>query len=251
MENNLIYNYSFLSESFKILDKCSWWVQNAYQSFSGAKSLLNDLDSVASQFENGEKNSKDILIKKAKNFCNKEEKDWRGKSGQENDVNQREKERQVFAFFAELKTAKELKEKGYQEIQFIEEQTIKMPDISAKKDGQIFYIEVKRIQNPREEDEAFRSTGNHSGDVSADFREALKKKIGDFICDAKEKFECIDGNVKLNTEQKILVLDFAPGLDARLNGNNFDPDLEEVFGMNFFSNLEHAYDIQIWTRKYF
>lgn len=249
----IINRYDFLSETFKVLDKCSWWVQNAYQQSSGTKSLLNNLDCIAARFEK-EGDNKDILVKKANNFCNnKGDIDFRGKSIKVCDKNQNEKERQIFAFFTELKVAEELSNGGFKDIRFIlEQQSTKTPDLSAKKDDVIYYVEVKRMQNPREEDEDLRSDAQHSGDVNPNFYEPLKKKIGDFICNTKKKFKGIEnGNVKIDKEQKILVIDFEPGIDARLNDNFSNSTLNSIFGIDYSSDLEKTHDIKIWTRKYF
>lgn len=249
-EEEILNDHIFLSETFKILDKCSWWTQNAYQSYSGAKDLLNNLDCIAGRLE--KENNKDILIKKVNIFCN-QECGMHGKSIKNCDEKQREKERQILAFFAELKVAEELDNSGFKSINFIsEKQSIKTPDLSAKKDDAVYYFEVKRIQNPREEDEALRSTGQHNGNVNSEFHEPLKKKMGDFICGTKEKFKGIEnGNVKLNKEQKNLVIDFAQGIDARLNDNFSNSKLESIFGNGYFPSLEETHNMQIWTRKYF
>jgi hypothetical protein len=245
-EGEILNSHAFMSKTFKILNKCSWWVQNAYQPFSGAKYLLHKLDCIAARFEI-EKQNKEVLKKKAERFC-EEEKDWRTKSQQKLNNKEREKERQIFAFFAELKAANELSAKGFQNVQFLEEGKNKTPDISAEKKGNNYYIEVKRIQNPREENEALRSGNIHSGVVNKNFRTALQKKIGDFVCDAKEKFKH-QGN-DLSKVQKVLVLDFEPGVDARLSVN-FNATLVQIFGENYFSQLEQTHDITILPRKFF
>jgi hypothetical protein len=153
-----------------------------------------------------------------------------------------------------LKVANELAEMGFRNVQFLKEGDRKTPDLLAEKDNNIHYAEVKRIQNPRCEDEAFRSGGMYpsedekTGDVNADFREPLKKKIDDFINDAKEKFT--QQNKSLNRAQKLLFLDFDPGIDARLSVN-FNPTLDDIFGADYFSQLERTHNIMILPRKYF
>lgn len=251
-EEKTVNDYIFLSETFKILNECSWWVQNAYQSDSGGKDLLNNLDCIAARLEKDDESNKIILIGKVDKYCNKKS-NLHGKSSKDCSDKQNEKERQIFAFFAELKVTEELNNNEFKNIKFIQEQqSIKTPDLSAKKDGLIYYIEVKRLQNPREEDNALRSTGQHRGDVNSEFRGPVCKKIVDFICDAKEKFKDIENrNVKINKEQKILVIDFEPGIDARLNDNFSNSKLESVFGKDYFSDLKENHDMQIWTRKYF
>lgn len=247
-KGDILKNYSFFSETFKILDKCSWWVQNAYQSYSGAKCLLNELDYIAACFEK-EKANKTILEKKAEMIC-RNEKDLRGKSQQILNRKKREKERQIFAFFAELKAANELLIHGFTNILFLQEGRSKTPDFSANRQNKIYYIEVKRIQNPREEDESLRSKGSYARNINKNFREPLKKKIGDFIYDANKKFNQQDQDKNLGRMQKVLILDFEPGIDARLSVN-FTATLEEIFGNDFFENLENVHDITIWVRKYF
>lgn len=243
----ILTNHDFISQTFNILNRCSWWVQNAYQPYSGAKELLHELDCIASCLEQNERNG-GILREKAKRLCS-QKKSWHGKRQQELKASDREIERQIFSFFAELKAAQKLLKNGFTNICFLPENNgRKTPDLSARKDGKTYYIEVKRIQNPREEDEALRSSGVHSGVVIASFRGPLQKKIGDFICDAKEKFNQQDQN--LQKEQKILILDFNPGIDARLNVN-FNATLNDIFSEKYFNQLERTHDITIWPRKFF
>lgn len=249
-KGKILSDYDFMSETFKILDRCSWWVQNAYQPFSGAKKLLHKLDCIAARFEK-EKENKKVLKEKAEKFCHQkgdQNKKFRGGSSKELSEKERENERQIFSFFAELEAGNEMLSSGFSCVQFLKEGERKMPDLLAKKEGELYYAELKRIQNPREEDEALRSTGVYLENVNQYFRTALQKKIGDFICDAKEKFT--EQNNDLSKAQKILVLDFEPGIDARLKVN-FNPKLEEIFDQNYFPSLEQTHDITIWLRKYF
>jgi CRISPR/Cas system-associated endoribonuclease Cas2 len=248
-KRKIIKKYNFMSETFKILDKCSWWVQNSYQSYSGSKDLLKELDCIATRIEKTSQENKNIIIKKANNLCNSK-KNWRGKSQKELEKNDRERERNIFSFFAELKAYNELKNEEFLDIIFLKEiKNKKTPDLKAEKENKIFYIEVKRIRSPKEEDEVLRSTEQHSGSVNPQFRKPLKKKIGDFICDAKQKFDQQD--VNLSKEQKTLILDFDPGIDARLCVNFNTPKLNKIFGDNYFQELEKTHNITIWVRKYF
>lgn len=242
----IIKDYKFLSETFRILNKYSWWVQNAYQSYFESKDLLKKLDCIAAYFEKDKDNNK-VLKEKAGRFC-KKEKDWRGKSQKELDKNERETERQIFSFFTELRAADDLVTEGFENIKFLPEDTTKAPDLSAEKLGKTYYIEVKRLQSPRDENEALQSSGIYSSNVNEKFRDGLKKKIGDFICDAKEKFG--QYNTSLDKEQKILILDFELGIDARLI-INFNTTLDEILGRDYFSNLESIHSLTVWTRKYF
>ena len=173
----------------------------------------------------------------------------RGESIQACCKQQREKERQIFAFFTELMVVKELSEKSFEKIKFIEESNKKTPDLKAIKDDIEYFIEVKRIQNPRDEDEAFKSQGKCSGSVNTNFHSPLLKKINDFVNDAKEKFE--QSNCNLQKIEKILILDFDPGISARLNCEDFNPDLDNIFGNGFFEELECEHSMVIWRRKYF
>lgn len=245
-DGEIIKNYKFSSETFKILNKCSWWVQNAYQPYSRSKDLLRNLDHIAACFEKDEDNKK-VLNKKAERFCGKE-KDWRGKTQKKLDKNEREIERQIFSFFTEIRAAGDLAKEGFKNIKFLPEDTTKVPDLTAKKTYKTYYIEVKRLQSPRDENEALRSFGIYSSNVNEKFRDGLKKKIDDFIYDAKEKFS--QYNAILDKEQNILILDFEPGIDARLS-INFNPILDEIFGKDYFNNLCNIHNLTIWTRKYF
>lgn len=123
-----------------------------------------------------------------------------------------------------------------------------MPDIYAQKENLDYYIEVKRIQNPREEDEALRFKGVYCSNVNQKFANGIKKKILDSISDAVKKFNQ-KGKFLKNT-QKILVLDFEPGIDARLCMDS-TPKLDNIFGKDFFINLEKEHNITIWRREYF
>jgi hypothetical protein len=83
-------NYDFLSETFRILNKCSWWVQNASHP-SPSRNLLHELDRIATRIENSS-GYNGVLLEKANGFC-PEESDWHGKSQQELNKKEREKER--------------------------------------------------------------------------------------------------------------------------------------------------------------
>jgi len=245
----IVNKYNFLSETFKILNRCSWWVQNGYQPFSGSdKDLLNELDYIAAFFEQDNQN-KEILKQKANNLCASDDKNWKGITQRETNFKERERERQISSFFAELKAANELLEKKFCSILFLEEGKNKMPDIYAQKEELDYYIEVKRIQSPKDEDEALRSKGVYCGNINKNFASPLKKKILDFIKDAVEKFR--QKNKFLKNEQKILILDFEPGIDARSYIKNRTPELDTVFRKEFFKNLEKEYSITIWRRGYF
>ena len=208
--------------------------------------MLSELDHLAKRLE---KDNKEVLQEKIKGFCKGKQKNFQGKSLTKLNNQENEKERQIFSFFAELKATDELREQGFNDIHFIGEENKKTPDISAMKNGKQYFIEVKRIQNPRDEDENLRLNKYHESEVNINFRKPLKNKIRYFIKDAKEKFQ--NSGSGLTVAQKTLVLDFEPGIDARLSIDFSKTNLENIFDENFFSELESKNKIKIWTRKYF
>lgn len=239
----------FISELFKYLSKCSWWVKNASQDFSGAINLLKKLDLIAKHAEQNPGNSLE-LMKKAKDIYSKK----KITEEQALDSKETEMERKTFALFSELMVFNEFKEKNFESIIFIKTKNkISTPDLSANINNFIYYIEVKRIQIPKNEDENLRINKTYQGQVGENFNLPLLKKIQDKIDDANKKFAAVPESKKLQRSQKILVLDFEPGIDARLSGpkNNFNPTLDDIFDPAFFNNLENDNKITILRRKYF
>lgn len=244
----IVNNYNFLSEALRKLNKHSWFIQNAYQSYSSAKDLLNKLDSAIKNIEDNNSLNKELIWKKISNIY-KEEKDWKAKPQSKMSKKEHEYERQIFSFFAEVLVYDEFKKHVSSDIFFLPTQEgKKQPDFLMKKGSESFYIEVKQIREPYDEDESMRAYSMYSGFVNPKFREPLQKKIGDFINDASEKFISVNAKEK---EKRILVLDYQEGMDAFLTLNKDKTNLIDIFGESFFKDLEISYNMTILPKKYF
>jgi hypothetical protein len=244
----IIDSHNFVSETFKILD-CTWWVQNAYQPYSSVKKTLEKLDSLSSNIEKSSLSNKKELIYKAKNICGKRcFRDLKALKQSKMDKKEHESERKLFSFFAELLVYEEIYNKGFKDIKFLPEQKEKQPDLIIKKENGKTYVEVKQIREPLKEDDNLRSYSFHSGFVNQKFRESLKKKIGDFICDAKQKFKSVKIDDK---ESRVIVIDFQEGIDTIQIEDKMRRDLVGILGKDFFNNLEVVHNMTILTRKYF
>lgn len=241
-----INGFSFLSQTFSTLNEYHWWIQNAPSSQS--RELLIDLDCIAARLERDENNKESLLEKVEGLYGGRSKKDFVGKSISTLDRYEREDVRQLFSFFSELKSAQELIGKGFCDINLVK--TVldkKTPDFSVKKEQDFYLVEVKNIRTPLEEYETLSKRKMYSNQVSMNFKKGLEKKIKDCIDDAKEKFEYIKN---LKKDQKILVINFNPGIDAILCSSS-DEWLYSLFSERYFTELELSNDITIWCKKYF
>jgi len=247
MNRDIIKSYNFHSETLKNLDKFCWWVQNVYQWPFKSRDLLDKLDIIAKKAETSEDNKTQLKIK-VRHISNTT-RDWRGKHQRNLDIYDHEIERKVLALFSELFVYDNLINNNFTDIAFIVESNKPTPDIMCKKDNSVYYVEVKRIQNPRDEDTALRTCGMFSNSVNINYREAVEKKIVDFINNAGRKFNSMSTLNNLGKHQKILVLDFCAGIDTILE-NKSNANLQDIFGKNFFDNLNSKYNMTIYTKKY-
>jgi hypothetical protein len=219
------------SESFRILQECSSWVQRA---LAQGNDQLRELDEIAAGIEEHDSGQRELLKNKAKNIC---------ASGNANEI-----DRQAFSFFAELKAYKEFSDKSYNVAFLAEESNRKTPDLKVWKDGSVIFGEVKRIRSPFDEDENLRTKDSHFGDVNEKFREGLRKKIEYFVEDALEKFDSVGATVK---EQRILVIDYAIATNTIVKISEAERHLDGILGSEYFRELKEKYNIQISRRKYF
>lgn len=239
-------NSDYLSETFNLLNKFSWWVQNA--PFSESKKILIRLDEIAKEAESQELN-KQMLIQKIEDIYHEKEVDYRNKPQNALDHLEITQEDKLFSLFSEIMAYEDLLKNGFSDILYIKnENTNRTPEMEATKLGQRCYIEVKRIRMPSDEAIAFRSGNIFTGKVDYDFRLPLAKKIGDSICKAKSQLESQSDD--LERSQKIIILDYSRGVEAMLLAGTCS-SLDDIFGKKYFDILSETHDVTIWTRSYF
>lgn len=238
----------FKSEVFKELSRNSWWVQCSCQDYSSMDELVKKLDEISFQAELTTENSI-LLLKKVKGIYPSEcACDFRNKTTRELNDNQRINNNKLFSFFAELKVFDELFNKNFTNIKFVEESDGKTPDLSAVLDKETFYIEVKRFFRPLDEDKKLWSNGSYSSFANSGYKDGLMKKVEYSVEEAKKKFNYVNIADK---NKRILVIDYESGIDTLLRVGKDKRNLESIFGLKFWDDLEKSENLTIWLRKYF
>lgn len=248
MDNKeIVSSYSFSSQTFNKLSKFSWWVQNAPQ--SNSLSFLAKLDYLAGESECDVKNV--IELEKKVDSISRSKRDWKGISLKIMNDKELEIERKVFSLFTEIMTYGFLIENSFKSICFVKECSSKpTPDFFAEKDFKPYYIEVKNMETSKEESLKLQRDGKMFGDVNMNFKEALQNKIDYFVDSSSNKFKSIENSETLDSFQKILILNYSTGIDARLSVN-FEANLLAIFGIDYFTEIGNKNKMTIITKRFF
>jgi len=183
------------SVTLRELAPYSWWIQAAAVKIGSNAStkILLDVDKMCLILEQKDFNRKElnnkIRVFKAlgktnyytennKNYCSIKDLDNR----------EQEQRRQVWDFINEIRACIWLFHNQFYNVKLIQKNKNKTPDISAEKSGQNWFIEVKTLHNPRDEENRLLQRDVSIRDVDQDYISGLVSKVEYFIADADLKF---------------------------------------------------------------
>lgn len=236
----------FKSETLKKLAPFSWWIQSASVPIGSpeAKIILESIDNVCFILEEVLENKK-VLSEKVTQLCFLGKKEYQTNDGKSyiscKDLNESEQEhrRQVWDFLNELRACVWLLDNKFSHIEIIAKQNIKTPDIKAIKDNAIYYIEVKTLHEPREEEIRLMSKNIQVKDVERSYHQPLKNKIDYFVNDADTKFNSV------HAEKRILLVYYYLSISAWLTNNSDKRNLDDILGVEYFNRLEIEKNIKV------
>lgn len=242
----MIIHYNLKSETLKKLSNFSWWIQaaNTDVSKNTFKKLLSDLDTICLQLESVGDN-KTNLLERINSLCANSAKEYQAEDRKNHksikDLTELEHEhrRQVWDFMNELKACDWLNKNSFSNIKIIPTQRKKTPDIKAEKDTTNYYIEVKTLHEPREEERMLMDKKMLVMPVETNYHESLKKKIQSFYDDAVKKFKSVDA---LN---KILIIFYSLSISAYLTNDKDKRNLDSILGKHYFNELESKGNMKI------
>jgi hypothetical protein len=226
--------YIIKSNSLNKLYPYSWWLQASLVNIGSDQSLkiLRQVDKICFKLEENENNFKE-LDNKISSLCYGKPKQYQIQSN--NDYisikslsnTEQERRRQIWDFINELKACDWLLKKNYFDLNIVPVEKNKTPDLSAKKRGRKFFIEVKTLHNPREEENRLMDKEIVAKSVDRNFYQPLKSKIKGFIDDAELKFDSV------NAENKILIIFYELSISTYIVNGHKENKLESIIGKNF------------------
>jgi len=242
---------SFQSTTLKILEKCLWSIQalTVYGEKTEQEMLLSKIDSICLNCERNSYNKK-ILEDKAKIICTLskypqnylENSDLGYISKRKLTSKEQERERQVEDLINELKSYDWLQNNGFEDISFVPVASKKTPDLKGKKEEKLFFIEVKTLHIPREEENRLMSPYLLTCEPDFNHKKGLEDKINYYIKDASTKFNDI------KAENKILMIYSTIGGLADISyisKGDKSRKLDDILDGNFFKDEESKYNMKI------
>lgn len=230
------YTKKIKSHTLQKLAPYSWWIQATCTDNinTEAYKILTDIDNICLILETDHNNFTE-LSNKVETFCkgklnkyllnNQEYKSIKDLTPQEQEVR-----RQIWDFINELKACFYLYQEGYSNLKIVKTEKYKTPDISGKKNSIKYFIEVKTLHNPREEEIRLMQKYATVKDVDRNFEIGLQKKGFYFINDAEDKFNAV------NAQHKILIIFYSPSISAIIQKNE---SLEKIMNIPaFYKNIE-------------
>jgi hypothetical protein len=189
--------------------------------------------------------NKEILLERVNQLCFIGHKEYQTNNSKSylslKDLNELEREhkRQVWDFVNELRACVWLLDNKFSNIEIIAKQNIKTPDIKAIKNNAIYYIEVKTLHEPREEEIRLMSKDVQVKEVERSYHQPLKNKINYFVNDADSKFNSI------LAEKRILLVYYYLSISAWLTNDSDKRNLDDILGVEYFNRLEKDKNIKI------
>lgn len=240
------------SNTLKILEKCSWSIQalTVYDEKTEQETLLSEIDSICLNCEKNSCNKK-ILEDKAKIICTLSEypknylenSDLGSISKRKLTPNEQERERQVDDFTNELESYYWLQNNGFEDIFFSPViPTKKTPDLKGKKEGKLFFIEVKTMHLPRKEENDLMSSYIKVKDPDFDHQNGLENKIISYIKDANEKFN----DVKATNRILMIYANISGLVDISYMVKGYEAKkLDDILDEKFFEEKESEYNMKM------